>query len=190
MRNFLIPLLSIFFLTACQEDIFTPSENPDTPPISSTSEIEKGELVLGSIYGIVVNEREEPLSNVLVRIENESITTNEQGNFLLQDIPMFDEHTVVSFSSSGYFNTTRIVKGDEENSNFLAVKLQTEERLGAISATDGGSINNDNVEIEFPAGSIENYDGQVEVVVSYIDPTSIDFPSITPNLDAINIDNQ
>jgi|GEM_PF-674726 len=135
-----------------------------------------------SIYGRVIDENSQPISNAYVTLhsgmEEAETITNVNGTFDFKSIQNQGPSAYITVRSEGKFDGFRRFGLIKERRNYTEVMLSEKSIIGSISASQGGKLSNGNgAEIELPANGIISssgnvYDGLVSVAMQWIDPTS------------------
>jgi hypothetical protein len=163
-------------LTSCQKnDIPKPGNGSDTtimPPV-----LQEGVVIKTSVFGRIVNEKDEALNGVSVSGGGVSAVTDINGIFILKDVMLDQARAYITATKAGYFKGSRIFQPVKEGmSRPPLIKMLPQKSIGIINATAGGSVTSaGGTKVELPANAVENYTGQVNVVASYINPTRPDF---------------
>lgn len=179
-------------INSCQKnDLSNPGGNRDTTHIPDLPK--EGVMVKTSVFGRIVNEQDKPLSGVTVSAGGNTTITDENGIFLFIDVMMDQARAYITATKTGYFKGSRIFQPVKEGmSNPPLIKLTEQKSIGKIDAASGGAVaSKGGIKVELPANAIEGYNGQVNVVSSYINPTSPDFFARMPgDLAADNAENK
>ncbi|WEK35004.1 MAG: hypothetical protein P0Y53_21155 [Candidatus Pseudobacter hemicellulosilyticus] len=186
-KKFIYLLLLPVLLCACRKNN---APEPDTriPDIPK-----EGINIQTSVFGRIVNEKEEPLTGVTVSGGGATVLTDVNGIFILKDVMLDQARAYITATKPGYFNgsrTFRPVKGGMTRPPLI--KLLAQKSIGTINAAAGGSVTSKGgIKIALPADALDGYGGTVTVVASYVNPTSPDFFARMPgDLAADNKDNK
>ncbi|MFK7807408.1 MAG: carboxypeptidase-like regulatory domain-containing protein [Saprospiraceae bacterium] len=197
-----LSLLSLILLTlfACRKDVEETInteviEGPIiTTVINYTPEVIN---VPATLYGVVVNEGNEPIANATLKLANNTTTTDDKGRFLFKDIQMNQAGTFLTVNQQGYFEGSDRFFPEEGSTNYTRIKLIAKNEIGGFVSSDGGNIiGQDGIELSFPADAIvdgENmlYSGDVVVYARGLDPTDADVHEKMPGgLQGINTDGE
>lgn len=184
--------LLMIVINSCQKnDLSNPGGNGDTTHIPDLPK--EGVMVKTSVFGRIVDEQDEPLTGVTVTGGGSSTVTDVNGIFMLTDVMLDQARAYIVATKAGYFKGSRIFQPVKEGvSNPSLIKMTQQRSIGKISAASGGAAESKGgIKIELPANAIEGYSGQVNVVSSYINPTSPDFFARMPgDLAADNAENK
>lgn len=199
MKNiiFLAFLAAMVSFVGCKKtDVTTtPDPDPDKPPKTALPELPKeGVPVRTSLFGMVVDEDENPVSGVMITAGDRSVNTDVNGIYMMDGITVDQARGYILAKKTGYFNGSRIFQPVKDGLSKLAViKLLKQKSIGTINAATGGAVSTPGgIKVELPANAIEGgYTGTINVVASYINPTSPDFLSRMPgDLAAENHENK
>ena len=129
-------------LSSCHEDSFEEE-------IVVSGLFEPEQIVLSQVEGIVIDTSGTVLRDAQVIIGNMSATTDNNGRFLLFDVPIADNGTVISAHRSGYIeNATRIFPKDDLLHE-VTIVLIAKPPIRGISGEMGGTLfANSGVEID------------------------------------------
>ncbi len=161
MMNKLMLLFVVLMvaMTACKKDVDI--FNPD-PFVPEPNRVE------ASILGTVIDENENPVVNAEIRLENNTIFTNDLGIFYLKDLEMYED-AYLTVRKDGFFEGSRRLLALEKSVNQVKVMLLSNESVGQFDAGTGGQIDaGGGTTIAFPANGIQTasgsaYSGMVDV---------------------------
>ena len=145
------------------------------------------ETITTTITGLVVDENNLPIngSEVYLKVGNtfEVTTTNQRGRFSYINVEVAREGAFLKVHQMGKFEAFRKMNVIENGYSYTKIKLLDKNIVGFISAIDGGTINHSsNAQIDLPANGVRyesgsDYTGNIEVAMSWIDPTTEDLTS-------------
>jgi hypothetical protein len=184
-----IIFLGLMF-TSCHKN-----EDIDNDPIPDPiPELPKeGVKINTSVFGRIVDEQDAPISGVQVTGGGVTTSTDINGIFMFTDVMLDQARAYITATKSGYFKGSRIFRPIKNGmSKPPIIKLLAQKSIGTINASAGGSVQSPGgMKVEIPANALEGYNGQVNVVAAYINPTSPDFLARMPgDLSADNADNK
>lgn len=186
---FLIVIAALTGTTGCKKHDIITDPDPRIPDLPK-----EGVLVKTSIFGQIVDEDENPVSGVLISAGGATTNTDANGVFIIKNVNIDQARGYLVAKKSGYFNGSRIFQPVKEGMSKLPViKLLAQKSIGTINASTGGAATSPGgMKVSLPANAIEGgYTGTINVVASYINPTSPDFISRMPgDLAAINSENK
>lgn len=185
-------MLLVTMVNSCRKnDISNPPEGGDTTHIPELPK--EGVPVKTSVFGRIVDEQDKPLQGVMVTGGGSAAATDVNGIFILKDIMLDQARAYITAAKTGYFSGFRIFQPMKDGmSKPPLIKLLAQKSIGSINAASGGAAESKGgIKVELPANAIEGYSGQVNVVSSYINPTSPDFFARMPgDLAADNAENK
>lgn len=163
----LVPaLLLLLTISACNKFLSDEGTPPDPEP-------EPVVIVQTSIEGRVVNEQLQPVQNARVSSGGETVMTDVNGYFRLEDIEVPDDAAVVSVERAGYFKGYRTLMVREDKSQYIQVELLLQNQTD-ISASTGDVIPFPQGTLTIPANAVlsgnQPYNGTVTVRSFYINP--------------------
>ena len=169
---FLIPFLLI---SACRKDAEEFSNLTTIPdPVVV--------IIKGNVLGKIVDENNQVIPNVqITTAQGETTTTDTAGIFFLKDIRLNQKGAYLKAEKEGYFLGSRRFYPQAGSTNYVNIQLIEKMVAGSFQSSQGGQINiqaND-VQVDFPANAIINnsgqaYDGVVNVLVHWLDPSAED----------------
>lgn len=171
--------LSLFFI-ACKKDapvIEPPTTVIPTPPVNN---------VTASLNGQVITEDGMAVSEVMVRVGNETYLTDENGFFRVDNITMNALGTYIRFEKSGYFQASKFVEPRANMASIVQVVLLEKTLTSSFQSGDGATISTpDNATVTFSSNSIQlenggDYSGTVNVFSKWFDPTATNLLTTMP----------
>ncbi|MGB0931893.1 MAG: hypothetical protein ACPGVB_14010, partial [Chitinophagales bacterium] len=142
------------------------------------------EVVITNIFGSVVDENDNPIANSDVSLNTlrgvRTTTTDEYGNFLYTKVMVVKSGALLKVRQAGKFEAFRKMNVTADSYNYTKIKLLQKNILGAFSSNTGGTAQTVNsAKVKLAANSVrhkngENYMGDVEVAMSWINPTAED----------------
>ncbi|MBX2920773.1 MAG: carboxypeptidase regulatory-like domain-containing protein [Chitinophagaceae bacterium] len=185
-------MLLVIMVNSCQKnDLYEPPTGGDTTHLPELPK--EGVPVKTSVFGRIVDEQDAPLQGVTVSGGGSAATTDMNGIFILKDIMLDQARAYITATKTGYFSGSRIFQPVKDGmSKPPLIKMLAQKSIGSINAASGGvAESKGGIKVELPANAIEGYSGQVNVVSSYINPTSPDFFARMPgDLAADNAENK
>ncbi|MFN3996387.1 leucine-rich repeat protein [Algoriphagus sp.] len=181
MKNLqsILLLIGVFLL------LFSCKESEDTDPIVPIIENPirpmKG-MVRTNLIGRVLDEQNNPLVGVVVKSGGKQTITDVNGIYNFTDVSIDGDRGYIEVSKGGFFDGQRIVEPYKDKlTQVPTLKLIEKSSIGTITASTGGKVGiAGGIQIELPANAVENYTGAINVVASYINPTSHDFIARVP----------
>ena len=171
-----LSLLLLFTITSCKK--YTSYEG--VPP----NEEEPSQTVTTSIQGRILNSQRQPVADAGVTGGGRTVTTDAEGNFLLENISINNNAAVVTASKSGYFTSYRTLIVRESNLHYTQLEL-LHPGQNTYNAGDGSVIPFSGGTLSFPPSSLlaadkTTYSGTAFVQSSYIDPSDNTFADQMP----------
>ncbi len=169
---FCIVFIGLIFASCNKNDT---GNVPDPDPIPALPV--EGVKISTSVFGRIVDEKDEPISGVQVSGGGVIVSTDLNGIFILNDVMLDQARAYITATKTGYFKGSRIFRPVKDGmSKPPLIKLLAQKSIGTINATAGGSVQTSGgIKVELPANALDGYNGQVNVVAAYINPTSPDF---------------
>lgn len=143
--------------------------------------LNEGEI-LGTITGQVLDERNLPIENASVFLNDDIQTTDEYGFFIFKDKALQSLGTVVKVQAASYVEVSKIVNPKPNAKTILNIKLIDKKLTGTVNAITGGSIEvnkgslTGQINFEENAfvlkGSNTAYTGEVQVYAGIINPAN------------------
>ena len=169
MKNLILFLSLVLMFSACRDDqdVMNTTPNVDPPKIKINS----------SVLGSVVNLEGDGVSDALVRYGNLSTFTDDFGVFSFKNVDLYQDGTYITVSKDGFFEGSRRFYPVLNETSHIKVQMLPKTIVGNFSATNGGVINSQGVNIQFSENAIVNqntgnsYNGDVTVVMAWLDPT-------------------
>lgn len=165
-------------LVSCREDIndFTP--NTITPP-------NLGRMVDVDLGGEILDEAGQPVEDALIEFGNKTTLTDENGVFLLRNATVSENRAYVTAMKSGYFHGSRTMIVQEGKTHFAHIRLLENTTIQSFDSRESGTVQFDNVLLNFPPNSVmlkdgDVYEGEVNVAAKYLNPTDENIAEIMP----------
>ena len=171
MRRTTVFLFLLLVLAACQRDdeiemeIRTPIVNPPTNPVT------------GSLIGVIFDDSpsHSPISGALVTIGSETQTTNQSGEFIFDNIQLYENGTYVTVEKEGYFDGSERFNALKDGIQNIEIQLLQRRELGSIQTSNGGPIDIGEAKLDLPAGNYISqdgtYTGEMNIYAKWLNPT-------------------
>ena len=162
-------MLFLLFLTSCREENIDPKTTINLP--------EPVVLVSSTVTGQVIDENNDPVTDVSMKIGDEEVLTDENGFFEFSNMNMNKNGTHITANKFGYFFNSKMVNPALGNESFVLFQMLDKVNVGSFNTADGGELATaDGASVTFGANAImyENgapYTGMVEVSAKWLDPT-------------------
>ncbi|MFB6455948.1 hypothetical protein ACE38W_11815 [Chitinophaga sp. Hz27] len=181
----------LFVFTACNKESI-PADYTETPVSTiPTKQINAG------VQGIVLDEKNQPVSGAAVSCGNGSAITDQNGVFLISKADMKEAAAVAFVKKDGYFNGFRTFKVSGAGKiQFVQIQLLPKKSAGTFDANKGGTITASNAQFTFTANQVLNasnqpYAGKATLIYAPINPEDVNFASQLPgDLRAVNSNNE
>jgi hypothetical protein len=178
LQLFLLILTAGLFFISCQREI----KWPEQPTGTNETAVNDAERVTGGINGIVINENNQPVAGATVRSGTQTTTTDRYGVFRFRNIQLSKANGTVSVEMNGYFKSFRSFVSVEGRINNVRIKMLPKSNNGSIDAAAGGNVTlASGAKVQLPANGVTDaagnaYTGNVNVAMTWIDPSSADLP--------------
>ncbi len=183
-------LLTTLLFSSCRKDNEIQGSFPPDVPIPEV-------LVNGSFYGQVVDEANQAIENTIISVGTHTIETDENGFFYFNDIEINNKGSLVTAQRDGYFYNAKFVKSKLNTKNFVKIQMIKKNLTDSFAANAGGTVvSSGGASVEFSASSIKKesggtYNGEVNVYVTWLDPTASDLIQRMPgDLRGINTNDE
>ncbi|RAJ76638.1 hypothetical protein CLV59_108157 [Chitinophaga dinghuensis] len=182
---------SLLIFAACNKESI-PADYTITPGTNISSK-----QISAGVQGIVLDEKNRPVSGAAVSCGNSSAITDQNGAFQIPKADMREYAAVAIVKKAGYFNGFRTfqVTGTGKT-QFVQIQLLPKKAAGTFDASKGGTINASNAQFTFTAnqvldGNNQPYAGKASLIYAPINPEDANFASQLPgDLRAINSNNE
>jgi len=166
MKKTLYILFSFIFLTvSCQRDKDVLIELALFPSVQINSDL----------GGQVVDANNSPIANATIKLNSESLQTDENGIFTFYNANVNSKRATLEISKSGYFTTTRAIIPQDETTVLTKIELIEKVVVGELESSQGGNLTMTNgTNMVIPADVLtdihgNDFNGQVKVVAEYLD---------------------
>jgi len=192
MRRLLLLTLGIALIfTSCKDDADNSSNNgnPNNPTTSGANPQLSGNTVNASFMGRVTDkETFDPIEGALVKIGNETTTTNELGLYLIENVQVDENFAWIQITANGYFDQFKNLKPKAGQTNMIDALMIDKTFTGAFESSAGGEVpvgGGQGKVIFSPDAFVVNsdgspYSGQVIVATTYLNPTDPNINSYVP----------
>ncbi len=175
---FLLILSAGLFFASCQREI----KWPEQPTGTNETAVNDAERVTGGVNGIVINENNQPVAGATVKSGTNTTTTDRYGVFRFRNIQLSKANGTVIVEKNGYFTSYRSFVAVEGRINNVRIKMLPKSNNGSIDAATGGNVTlASGAKVQLPANGVTDaagnpYTGNVNVAMTWIDPSSADLP--------------
>jgi hypothetical protein len=162
----------VIAIVACQKDFPSKGGVPD-PTVGAT--------ISATVVGRIVNEQNQPVAGAIIKAGSTTATTDVNGEFRINNATVNDAAAFVTAEKAGYFTGSRTFIARQNQKHYVEIMLLAKQTIGSINGTSGGTINLGNGSaITLPANGVVTantgnaYSGNVNVAMTWINPTSTD----------------
>lgn len=156
-----------------------------------------GKTVNAKIFGIVVDEKENPVDGAIVIFRGKKLLTDQYGIYKFDDAIVDSRHNFLTITKDGYFEGTRTFRADHSKTIQLKTQLVSKNFNQSFESLSGGTANEGNAVLSFGPNSVmvssskADYNGTVKVAMKYLDPTRYETNEQMPgDLSAVNSENE
>lgn len=131
-----------------------------------------------SIFGILQNEDGTPVEGAAVTFGGLTVISDIYGVYQFKNVEVSSERSIIRIMKEGYFETSRTFSTQRKSSLRLKNVLIKKDFSKSFNASEGGSIIESNITLDFPPNAIieqssgNTYSGQVQVAIKYLNPIS------------------
>ncbi|MFK7774599.1 MAG: hypothetical protein AB8F94_20840 [Saprospiraceae bacterium] len=190
----IIGLLLLIFISSCRKDINDVTENvknDDPTVLVYTPNVDN---ITGSLIGQVVDENNQPMSDVKIKMNGEDYFTNEFGHFIINDATMNSLGQVVTAKQDAtHFPGSRRFFPQEGVQSRVKIQMITKIFDAEFSAQESAEITIEGgAKVNFEPNSIKDsegniYEGFVFVASHWLNPTALETLDKMPgNLQGVN----
>ena len=190
----IIGLLLLIFISSCRKDINDVTENvtnADPTVLVYTPTINN---ITGSLFGQVVDENNQPMVDVKIKMNGNDYFTNKFGHFIIDDVTMNSSGQFVeAFQNATHFPGSRRFFPQEGLTTKVKIQMIKKEFTNEFSASESASILIEGgAKVEFTPNSIKDsngdiYEGIVFVASHWLDPHALETMDKMPgNLQGVN----
>jgi hypothetical protein len=164
---FLVLLLPFLFNNCSNEPVIV--ENAPEIPLNFGSDVSK------NFTGQVVDESNNPVSNVAITVANKTATTDVNGVFIINNATVSQNFAYVKAKKAGYLDGSRSLVPTNGMNNVKITLLSgtvvgtlNSGTIGSISLPNGAKVTFDG---NFETTTGQAYSGVVSVILKHLDPT-------------------
>ena len=156
-----------------------------------SSQVTFSPTVMTNLKGIILDENQDPISGVTVRLGNSNLTSSSaNGLFTFNNISVAANRAMIYFEKDGYFTTSRACEVNNDVSNYLRVVMDEQQIIGNFPSSSGGSLSYNDINFTFPSNSYFYEDGtefygDVNVAANKISPDDVNFSMRIPGGDLL-----
>lgn len=171
-------LLVIVSIFSCDKDDMS-SSNINTPETSVTDEQfaqeNFGALISANFIGKVLDDSGDVLANVQISIGNQTVNTDHNGVFVINNASVYENFAFVKASKNDYIQSGRAIIPSESGINSIQITLLKKNIVATITSGTASEVSlNNGSKVVFqgdfitPNGTL--YDGQASVSLNYLEP--------------------
>ena len=172
-------LLLFAFLLAvlsCKDDDISDLESStqETTEEVSAAPLDFGAAVQADFMGRIVNDEGFRINNATVTIGNQTVQTDVNGVFSIQDAAVFENFALIKVTKDNYIQGSRALVPQEGGFNSIEITLLRKNIVETVNSGESSQVTYENStvflqgEFEYPDGT--PYNGQVDVSVHYLKP--------------------
>lgn len=171
------------------DDNIVPDETAEEeqPIIPINFEENFGNSVTARFLGRVVDEQNDPIQGVTIRIGNTVTTTDLFGTFSISSSEVFEKFAYISAEKNGYIKGSRALAPSATDVNRVEIMLLEEEVIATITSGETAMVNLSNgTEVSFSGNYTREdgtpYSGQVDVVLKHLSPEDENMEAMMPGM--------
>ena len=167
-RLLILVLLFPFLFNNCSNDSGIDGNSNDTP-------LNFGSEVMKNFTGQILDENNNPVSNVAITVANKSATTDVNGVFISNNATVRDKFAFVTAKKAGYLDGSRSLVPTNGMNN-VKITLLSGTIVGTVNSGTSGSVSLSNgskvtFDGNFKTENGQAYSGVVSVIMKHLDPT-------------------
>lgn len=167
-RLLILVLLFPFLFNNCSSDSGIDG-NSNATPLNFGSEVSK------NFTGQILDENNNPVSNVAITVANKSATTDVNGVFIINNATVRDKFAFVTAKKVGYLDGSRSLVPTNGMNN-VKITLLSGTIVGTVNSGATGSVSLSNgskvtFDGNFKTENGQVYSGVVSVIMKHLDPT-------------------
>ena len=167
-RLLILVLLFPFLFNNCSSDSGIDG-NSNATPLNFGSEVSK------NFTGQILDENNNPVSNVAITVANKSATTDVNGVFIINNATVRDKFAFVTAKKAGYLDGSRSLVPTNGMNN-VKITLLSGTIVGTVNSGATGSVSLSNgskvtFDGNFKTENGQAYSGVVSVIMKHLDPT-------------------
>lgn len=173
----------IIFIYGCRKDVVSTGNTP-------------ANYYKSNIYGVVLDENNEPILNATVTFGQNTRLTDKNGIYSFLNVEVRSTINYIKISGAGYFDTGRSFNTQKKTTIKLKNILLKKDFSNSFNSTIESKINKGEVTLKFPANSIvdeasgNSYTGQVMVALKYLNPSmNATFVQMPGSLTGVSVNN-
>ncbi|WP_353779607.1 hypothetical protein [Winogradskyella sp. 3972H.M.0a.05] len=190
MKNFhstLVIFLLLCFLVSCDNDD-SPSNTNNGGNNQNTEAFSQnfGNEISRSFLGTVIDKNKNPIEGVTISIGNDIEITDINGVFIINNATINERFAYIRAEKDGYIHGSRAVV-PSEGTNKVTIMLLEETVVGTTSSGTSETISMGNgasvaLEGDYTKDDGTSYEGNVDVIMHFLDPIDEDMQSQMPGM--------
>jgi hypothetical protein len=176
-------------VTSCKNDdnVISPDPSGEQPTTPINFEVNFGNSVTAKFLGRIVDEQNEPLPGVTIRIGNTVTTTDLFGTFSMSSSEVFERFAYISAEKQGYITGSRALAPSTTSVNRVEIMLLKKEVIATVASGETAMVNLSNgTEVSFDGSYATQdgtpYNGAVEVVLKHLSPEDANMAAMMPGM--------
>jgi hypothetical protein len=176
----LLVLLSLYLATGCQREV----QDNGTGGGNPNGGVDDNMTVVAGVRGIVVDENNQPVDGAAITSGGNTTTTDRYGVFRFNNINLSKANGYVKVVKQGYFTGSRTFVSTAGRIHNIRIKLLPKTNSGNFTGSTGGTITlSSGAKLVMPGNAVTDasgnaYNGQVNVAMTWIDPSASNLPEI------------
>ena len=167
-RLLILVLLFPFLFNNCSSDSGIDGNSTDTP-LNFGSDVSK------NFTGQILDESNNPVSNVAITVANKTATTDVNGVFIINNATVKDKFAFITAKKAGYLDGSRSLVPTNGMNN-VKITLLSGTIVGTVNSGASGSVSLSNgskvtFDGNFKTETGQAYSGAVSVIMKHLDPT-------------------
>jgi len=185
-------LLVLLAFSACRK------EKDDLNLVNSITHSDPAAVYINArLMGVVENEQGQAVSGAVVKVGNHQTTTNAQGLFLFNNVPLNQQGAFVHVTHSGHWQASRKVYPHHNGSHYTRLVILPVQNVAQVDAATGGEVtSNSGFEMNFQPDAFADaagnpFSGSVSVAARWLNPMDEGTVHMMPgDLRGVNAANQ
>ncbi|NQY05660.1 MAG: carboxypeptidase regulatory-like domain-containing protein [Flavobacteriaceae bacterium] len=177
MKNSVLILLFVFVFFSCEKDDFSNDLANNSGVDDIAFQANFGQSITADFIGRIVDDNGVRLGGVQITIDNQTVFTDNQGVFVINNVAVYENFAYVKASKEGYIDGSRAIMPSQGVPNDIQITLLEKNIVGSVTSGASSSVNLTNgakvsFQGDFIDGSGNPYNGSVDVSIHYLRPNS------------------
>ncbi len=184
LTKLLFAFACVLFLQNCTDDDFDSRTVPNQQTEADILKDEEfradnfGSPTTGNFIGLIKDIDDNRILGAQITIGNSVTTTDRNGMFILNNADVFENFAYIKVQKEGYINGSRVVIPKTTGENRIDIVLLKKDITASVTSGEFSEVSLPNgAKVNFSGGFVRQdgseYNGQVDVVLNYIEPNSI-----------------